>query len=190
MKLKYIPNILTSLRIVLSVALIFIYPVLGIASFIVYIIAGFTDMIDGTLARRIPGGNSLLGARLDSFADLTLVVVGIFVLLPAMGVTGIQFNIIVATLVFKILSSSVSGFIKHRQVLFLHTISNKLMVIFLFIAPIIYFFTGPDFIDGYVIFAIIWIFLATTEEALINLMLKKPNTDIRGIWQVRAENRR
>ena len=132
MQLKYVPNILTVLRIVLSGALIFIHPVLGLLSLIVYIVAGVTDMVDGPLARRIPGGTSTIGTRLDSAADLAMVLVGVFVLLPEMGVRGFQFNLILFTLAFKILSASLIGYIRHRQVLFLHTVGNKLMAFFLF----------------------------------------------------------
>ena len=191
MKLKYIPNILTILRVVLSVALIFIYPILGLISFIVYVIAGVTDMIDGPLARRIPDGKTKFGTGLDSFADMAMIVVGVFVLLPAMRIEGTIFNVVLVALAFKILSASLSGFIKHRQVLFVHTTGNKLAAFFLFIAPIIFFFSRSyEFIYYYMIFIIIWVFVVTIEEALINLTLKKPNTTLKGIWQVRAENRR
>ena len=191
MKLKYIPNMLTILRIILSIALIFISPVLGVLSFTIYIIAGITDMIDGPIARYIPDGKSTFGAGLDALADMILIIICIFVFLPEMGVQGLIFYIVLVALAFKIISASLSGLIKHRKVLFLHTIGNKLAAFFLFLAPIIYFFTGSyTIVDYYMIFIIFWVFLVTIEEAFINLMLKKPNTNIKGIWQVRAENRR
>ena len=191
MKLKYIPNMLTFSRIILTIALIFISPALGLLSFVVYCIAGFTDMVDGPLARRIPNGKSKIGTDLDSFADMLLIIVGVFVIMPAMQLWGWLWVAVICILVFKILSASLSGWIKHRQILFTHTFANKLAALFLFIAPILYYFVGPHLaINLYVVFIISWVLMATVEEALINLLLRKPNANIRGIWQVRGENAR
>ena len=187
--LKYIPNMITFTRIALTVALIFIAPTMGLIFFIVYCIAGLTDMVDGPLARRIPNGKSKIGTDLDSFADMFLIIVGVFVILPAMQVWGWLWFAVICALVFKILSASLSGFIKHRKVVFTHTFANKLAALFLFIAPILYFFTGEHIVVNlYIVFLISWVFIATVEEALINLLLRKPNANIRGIWQVRGEN--
>ena len=189
MKLKYVPNMITFSRIILTIALIFISPTMGLVFFIVYCIAGFTDMVDGPLARRIPNGKSKIGTDLDSFADMLLIIVGIFVILPAMEIWGWLWIAVICALVFKILSASLSGFIKHRKILFTHTLANKMAALFLFIAPIIYFITGEHVVVNlYVVFLISWVFMATVEEALINLLLRKPNANIRGIWQVRGEN--
>ncbi|MCL2409463.1 MAG: CDP-alcohol phosphatidyltransferase family protein [Oscillospiraceae bacterium] len=190
MKLRYIPNIITLSRVALTVALIFIAPPMGLLSFVIYCIAGFTDMIDGRLSRKIPNGESRLGAELDSFADMLLIVVGIFVLMPAMHVWGWLWFVVIGALVFKILSASISGLVKHKKVLFTHTLANKAAALFLFIAPILYFTLGEHIVVNiYFIFLISWVFLATVEESLINLLLKHPNTNIKGIWKVRAENR-
>jgi len=186
--LKHIPNIITSVRIILTIILIFIHPPMGVASFVVYCIAGLTDMIDGPLARRIPEGKSKIGTELDSFADMFLIIVGVFVLLPAMELWNWIWPVVIGALSFKIVSASLSGLIKHRQVLFTHTIANKLAALFLFIAPILYFFGGSTMVNFYAIFLIFWVFLATFEEALINLLLNKPNANIRGIWKVKSEN--
>jgi len=190
MKLKYIPNMLGFLRIILTIALIFITPVLGIISFVVFVIAGLTDMIDGPLARRIPNGASKLGADIDAFADMFMIIVGVFVIIPAMeGLWNWLWFTIIAALVFKVLSASLTGLYKHKKVLFTHTIGNKLAAIFLFLMPVLYFITGPHIVVNlYFVFLIVWVFTVTIEEGLINLLLKKPNTNIRGIWQVRNEN--
>ena len=187
--MRHIPNILTFSRIVLAIALIFIYPPLGVISIIVYSIAGGTDMIDGFLARRIPNAKSKMGAELDSIADLVLAAVGIFVFLPVMQIWDWFWMVAIGMFAFKILLPSISSYIKYRQVLLLHTISNKVATLLLFICPIIYFFTGAHtIINIYVVFLIGAFCWAITEETLINLTLKKPNPNIRGIWKVREEN--
>ena len=189
MKLKHIPNMLSFSRVILTILLIFISPTLGLISFIVYCVAGFTDMIDGPLARRIPNGQSKIGTALDSTADMLMIIVGVFFIMPAMEIwTGLWFTVIGA-LVFKILSASISGLVKHKQVLFTHTIMNKVAALFLFSAPIVYFIIGSHLaINVYIVFIVCWVFVATLEEAAINLLLVKPNTNIRGIWKVKAEN--
>ena len=187
--MKFIPNLLTFLRIGLCVALIFINPPMGSASFFVYCIAGLTDMLDGPLARRIPNGKSKIGADLDSFADMFLVTIGIFVLMPVMQIWDWLWIAVIGILILKILSTTIIGLIKHRKILFTHTLANKLAALFLFIGPILYFIIGGALIINiYILFLILWVILSTLEEALINFLLKKPNTNIRGIWQVKKEN--
>ena len=60
-------NIITACRIVCSAVLLFL-PALSPAFYTVYLIGGFTDMIDGTIARKM-GTESAFGAKLDSAAD-------------------------------------------------------------------------------------------------------------------------
>ena len=189
--IRNIPNILTLSRIVLAVSLIFIHPPLGLLSFIIYCIAGTTDILDGFLARRIPGAGSKLGAELDSVADLTLATVGIFVILPVME-TWDWFQVVaIGFFVIKVLSASITGFIKHKRPLLLATYANKLLALLLFLCPIIYFITGPHLVVNiYIVFLIFWFCVAVTEEGLINLLLVAPDKGIKGIWEVKEVNRR
>ena len=188
---RNIPNILTLSRIVLALSLIFIHPPLGLLSFIIYCIAGFTDMADGFLARRISNGESRLGAELDSVADLTLALVGIFVILPVMEIWSWFWMVAIGFFVVKVLSASISGLIKHRRPLFLATIANKIAALLLFLCPILYFIIGAHLIISiYLVFLVVWFTLAITEEAIINLMLDKPSKSIKGIWKVGEENRK
>ena len=187
MKLKYIPNVITISRMVLVIALIFIPP-LSPASIIIFLVAGASDMVDGALARRIKDANSELGAELDSIADLLMVIVGVFVILPAMEVWPWLWYGILAALGFKLMSA-VPGIIKHRKVFFLHTISNKVLAMLLFIAAILYFiFGGHAAISGYIVFLIGAVFIITLEEMIIISKLDYPVKNIRGIWQVKRVN--
>ena len=56
-------NIITGIRIVLSVALL-IFPALSQAFFVLYVAGGLSDMIDGAVARKT-GTVSGLGSKLD-----------------------------------------------------------------------------------------------------------------------------
>ncbi|MDD6071017.1 MAG: CDP-alcohol phosphatidyltransferase family protein [Clostridiales bacterium] len=65
-------NIITSSRILCSVVLFF-FPAFSTAFYVLYGIAGFTDMIDGTVARKT-GTVSEFGSRLDTIADFVFVI--------------------------------------------------------------------------------------------------------------------
>ena len=212
MKLKYLPNALGFLRIALCLPLIFLpfetmewVSTLGIVCIVCYMVAGFTDMIDGTLARRIKGAQSQFGATLDSVADMILVIVAVVFMLPKMitdaGGNPYAFftkddgyiwswffwGYIIA-LLFKA-GSGLVGQIKHGEMVLLHTYSNKLLAFILFIIPILYFFFGASLaLNIYMVVVFVCAFIITAEEIVINLLLKKPSRDIRSVFDVKAAN--
>ncbi|MBO6080806.1 MAG: CDP-alcohol phosphatidyltransferase family protein, partial [Bacteroidales bacterium] len=73
-------NIVTSLRIVCSIALLFC-PVFSPAFYALYLTAGVSDMVDGWIARRTHTASEL-GAKLDTIADIVFVIVCLVKLLP------------------------------------------------------------------------------------------------------------
>ena len=81
---RHIANILTGCRIFGSIILLFL-PAFSVAFYITYLLCGFSDMIDGTIARRT-NSVSKFGSQLDTAADLVFVVVSLFRLLPAMHI--------------------------------------------------------------------------------------------------------
>ncbi len=83
MKKKYIniiPNIITLIRILLSIFIIFLKP-LSLLFFTIYIICGLSDIFDGYFARK-NNVTSDLGATLDSIADLIFITIMLYILLP------------------------------------------------------------------------------------------------------------
>ena len=60
-------NIITGFRVLISIALLFC-PVFSPVFYVLYLIAGLADMIDGTIARRT-NTVSEFGARFDTAAD-------------------------------------------------------------------------------------------------------------------------
>ena len=66
--MKQIPNILSASRIALCLPLLLV-DAMTLPFWVLYVIAGTTDMLDGFLARRW-GVESKFGARLDSLAEL------------------------------------------------------------------------------------------------------------------------
>lgn len=76
----WIPNCITSLRILGAITLIFLSP-LGTAFYVIYAVCGLSDVLDGFLARKL-GTASAFGAKLDSAADLSFYAVMLLKLLP------------------------------------------------------------------------------------------------------------
>ena len=73
-------NILTISRIFLSVLLMCTHP-LSCSFYILYVLCGLTDAVDGFVARKT-GSASEMGAKLDTAADFLFVVVCLIKLLP------------------------------------------------------------------------------------------------------------
>ena len=65
--MKRIPNLLSTSRIALCLPLLLV-DAMTLPFWVLYLIAGLTDILDGFLARRW-GVESKFGARLDSLAD-------------------------------------------------------------------------------------------------------------------------
>ena len=125
-------NALTVSRIVLSVALLAL-PALSPGFLIVYALAGVTDMLDGYVARRT-GTESDFGARLDSIADLVLVVVCLVKILPAI-VVPTWLWIWVAAIALVKAANAISGLVVEKRLVMPHTTANKVAGLAVFLVP-------------------------------------------------------
>ena len=124
---------LTGCRILGSILLLF-FPAFSVVFYILYLFCGLTDMIDGTIAR-ITNSVSKFGSQLDTAADLVFVATSMIRLLPALHIPGwlwIWVGIIAA---IKI-SNIVLGYLSKKQFASLHTITNKVTGLFLFLLPL------------------------------------------------------
>ena len=126
-------NSITGLRIVCSIALLF-YPAFSPAFYVLYIIAGASDMIDGTVARKM-GTVSEFGSRLDTMADFILVVACLIKLLPVLHVPTWLIIWIIIIAVIKAINL-VSGYVLRRDIVALHTVMNRVTGILLFALPL------------------------------------------------------
>ena len=101
-------NVITSCRILFSV-IILLVPVFSPVFYGCYLAAGFTDMIDGTIARKL-GTESEFGSKLDTIADIIFVAAAAYKILPVMEIPkGIWIWIGVIALI-KIINI-ISGFV-------------------------------------------------------------------------------
>ena len=130
---KHIANILTGCRIFGSILLLF-FPAFSVAFCIIYLLCGFSDIIDGTIARKTNSA-SKFGGQLDTIADLIFVVVSLFKLLPAIHIPRWLW-IWVCAIAFIKISNIIWGYVSKKQFISLHTIMNKVTGLLLFLLPL------------------------------------------------------
>jgi CDP-diacylglycerol--glycerol-3-phosphate 3-phosphatidyltransferase len=128
-----VANIITEIRIVLSAALLF-RPALSPGFYALYIAAGFSDMIDGAVARRT-GTASELGSRLDTIADIVFVLVCLIKLLPVLSAP-IWLYIWIAVIALIKLANIAAGYIRHKEFISVHSVINKVTGLLLFVFPL------------------------------------------------------
>ena len=117
----------------LSVALLFC-PALSPLFYGLYLAAGFSDMIDGAVARKT-GTVSELGSRLDSLADTVFVAVCLVKLLPVLDVPAWLY-VWTAVIAMIKLVNIVIGYIRQKEFIAVHSIINKVTGGLLFIFPL------------------------------------------------------
>lgn len=126
-------NIITLVRVACSVVILFC-PALSTQFYILYITAGFTDMIDGTVARRT-GTVSEFGSKLDTAADFVLVAVCLIKLIPVLDIP-LWLLIWIAIIALIKIINVISGFVMRKKLVVAHTLMNKVTGVLLFILPL------------------------------------------------------
>ena len=126
-------NLITSCRILLSLLLLF-FPALSPGFYGLYLAAGLSDMLDGFVARRTNSA-SPLGAKLDSMADVVFLSVCLIRLLPVLALP-VWLWVWVGLIALLRLVNVVSGFVRRKKLVLLHTRANKLTGALLFLLPL------------------------------------------------------
>ena len=126
-------NIITGIRIVLSVALLF-FPALSPTFYALYVAAGFSDMIDGTVARKT-GTVSEFGSKLDTVADIVFVAACLIKLLPVLDVP-IWLYIWIAVIACIKVANIAAEYIRKKEFLSVHSTINRMTGGLLFVFPL------------------------------------------------------
>ena len=126
-------NIITGIRIICSIALLFC-PVFSPGFYALYVTAGISDMIDGTVARRT-GTVSEFGSKFDTAADIILAAVCLLKLIPVLNIPTWLFIWIAIIALIKMINI-ISGYVMHKEFVAVHTVMNKVTGLFLFILPL------------------------------------------------------
>jgi CDP-diacylglycerol--glycerol-3-phosphate 3-phosphatidyltransferase len=130
---KYIANIITGSRITFSLPILFI-PLSSIWFYILYLFCGLTDMIDGTIARKI-GTVSEFGASLDTASDFIFMCVCCVKILPLIHIHIWLWVWIFILAFIKIFNISLV-FIRKKKLISIHSVLNKITGLSLFFLPL------------------------------------------------------
>jgi CDP-diacylglycerol--glycerol-3-phosphate 3-phosphatidyltransferase len=174
---KNLPNFITGLRILGTAALLFVES-LSLPYFIIYVLAGITDVLDGMIAR-LTKTTSALGSLLDSIADLffyTVLLVKILPKLIEVLPTAIWFCVATVILI-RIVSYSLA-FVKYKRLASVHTYMNKMTGGAIFVYPFL-LMTAAAIPAAFCVCAIAGI--ASVEELLLHVLNKDYSADVRTI---------
>ena len=130
---KHIANIITGSRIAFSLPLLFM-PMTSAWFYALYLLCGLSDMIDGTVARKM-GSASEFGSRLDTVSDFVFMVVALIRFVPHLNIPTWLWIWIGVIAVIK-LGNVAWGFIRTRKIAFPHTVLNKVTGLLLFLLPV------------------------------------------------------
>ncbi|MGM0379562.1 MAG: CDP-alcohol phosphatidyltransferase family protein [Bacillota bacterium] len=172
---KYIPNLLSIIRFFISFILLIDNKYLFM---IIYIFIGLSDFLDGYIARKY-NLETDLGAKLDSIADFLFYIIITYIFMKKY-LTLITFSSYI--MIFIIISIRLTNIfiskLKYSEIIFLHTYSNKISGLLIYLLPIILMF----FKNKVVITLILIISLfAAIEELAIFLNRKNINMNIKSI---------
>jgi cardiolipin synthase len=174
-----IPNLVSSIRILIAPLMIYL-AIQGLETWFLAMLlfSGFTDVLDGFLARKL-NQVTTLGSHLDSWGDFTIystMAIGAWILWPdIVRREMIYFSLIL----FSFLLPVLIGLFKYGRLTSYHTWSVKLAVFITFAGYILLF---ADFISWPFKIASLLCVYAGIEEILITVVLREERADIRSIW--------
>ena len=130
---KHIANIITGSRIVFSLPLLFLL-LSSVWFYTLYLLCGFTDMIDGTVARRTNSASEF-GERLDTVSDFVFMIVALIKFVPYLHIPTWLWMWIGVIAVMK-LGNAAWGFVRTKKLISPHTVLNKVTGLLLFLLPV------------------------------------------------------
>lgn len=177
--MKQLPNMISCIRIVLSIMLLFLINIPSIFV-IIYFLCGISDVVDGYLARLLDA-ETMVGAKLDSLGDFTFFMVWLFILITFLhgenNIPIIICSIIVA--VIRIINLIITK-VKFKQWNIIHTIGNKLTGLIMFFMLPIYSFAKNIPFWSVIVIGVIAI-ISSLEESLILLKSKSYDANRKSI---------
>ena len=175
-----LPNILTSLRLVLAPVLLFFAWAGNTTHFVVfYVLLLLLSFTDGLIARKLNQVTEL-GRKLDSWGDLTTVItvtVCAWWLWPELVRQEAPF--VIAVLVGYIVPV-ILGFLKYGRMTSYHTWTTKLSLVLIGIGVLLASLGGPLWLFR---LAVPFLVFAGVEEIAITTILPRWQSDVPTLWQ-------
>lgn len=165
--MKNLANDISIARIILVLILAFLEP-LSLLFYIIYIMSGISDIMDGYIARKT-NTTSKLGEKLDSVADFFMVVVLIPIFYTILNPDTFILQWIIVIGIIRVISLIIV-FAKYKTFGMLHTYGNKITGLILFLIPLL-LIVFPEDVLIYLVCSIASI--TALEEIGINLTSKE-----------------
>lgn len=177
-----VPNFITALRIIGTACLLFIEP-LSTAFYIIYTLSGFSDVLDGWIARTTHT-TSELGSKLDSIADLLLYAVMIVRVFPELWdrLAVWIWYVLAVVLVIRLISYGYVA-VKHRRFSAMHTYGNKATGLLAFLVPYFLLLKNATPACGVVVIVAL---LSTVEELFLHLCMKEYDSGVKSVFKLRG----
>ena len=186
---KVIPNVITSIRIIGAISVIFIEP-FTLAFFLVYGICGVTDVLDGFIARHFHL-ESKIGSVLDSVSDIIFLGVMGFKILPTLlEILPIWNWVMILIPIGLHLVGYIVCAIKFKKFSALHTYANKIMSAAIFCYPFAFIGFIPAIYETYVgVFGSVAIY-SSIEIILIHLIATEYSEKNKTIFLIKKNERK
>lgn len=184
---RNLANFITALRIPFSLMMLS-FDVFSRGYYLFFSLAGITDVIDGTIARKL-GIKSSFGARLDSISDLVFYITACAMMLPYLlsEMRRELWVMLIAVLALRVLLY-IFAFIKYRCYLSHHTYLNKATGVCIFftiyLIPVL-----KDKAEIAIAMTIAVGILAVAEEIAIVAMTDKQENDVHTLIDVIARRK-
>ena len=186
---RNLANLITLIRIFGAIVLIFLEP-LSLPFFIVYGVCGFSDAIDGFVARKL-GVSSPFGAALDSFSDLLFYGVMAAKIFPTLrdNLSILQWVIIAVPTALHLVAYIIC-MIKFSKFSAIHTYANKVLGALVYAFP--FFFIGniPLLYGLYMYIGGVFALYSALETNLIHIVAKRYDEKNKSIFLVKRNERK
>ena len=130
---KQIANIITAYRVLFTLFLL-LFPVFSLEFYITYLLCGFSDMIDGFVARKTNSASGF-GAKFDTVADIFFMIFAWCKLGPAIHIPQWTWVWIIMIAILKF-SNIIVGLFRRKTLISIHSILNKVTGFVLFLLPL------------------------------------------------------
>lgn len=155
-------NLINGIRIVCAIVLCFC-PMFSKEFYVVYMLGGFTDILDGIVARHFEK-ETKLEAQLDTLADILFTIIVIIKVVQAVYIPSWVILWIVCIVLIKCFNI-LYGFVIYKRFVYEHTILNKMCGVLLFLIPISIGIFSSRLVEKLIIIVCIMAILASMQES-------------------------
>jgi phosphatidylglycerophosphate synthase len=180
MRLRHLPNLVSSLRLVCSAAIVVVVAAGGTRPWFLGLLAValLSDAVDGPLARRL-NAVSDLGRRIDSWGDYAMLSAGsygLWVLWPEVIHREIHWLVAGLASCYAIV---IYGLVRHSRILAYHTMASKVLAVALPLAVAV-LLAGWSAVPIHVVITLN--ILAAVEELAIAIVLPGFSGEMPSLW--------